>query len=109
ALLSTLIAALLGSAAGFLGGWLERIVLAVTDLSLALPWLFLLLTVRAMLPLDVPPMVSVIISFLMMVLLGWQAWVRVFCPAARGVRDSDFLLLARSSGCKPARLLLLQA
>jgi peptide/nickel transport system permease protein len=105
ALLSTVIAALLGSAAGFLGGWFERIVLAVTDLSLALPWLFLLLTVRALLPLDVPPMVSVIIAFLMMGLLGWQASVRVICAAARGVRDSDFLLLARSSGCKPSRLL----
>jgi len=108
ALLSTLIAAVLGSAAGFLGGWFERIVLAVTDISLALPWLFLLLTVRAMLPLDVPPMASVIIAFLMMGLLGWQASVRVICATARGVRDSDFLLLARSSGCKPSRLLLCQ-
>ena len=106
ALLSTLIAALLGCAAGFLGGWFERIVLAVTDLSLALPWLFLLLTVRAMLPLDVPPMASVIIAFLRMGLLGGQASVRVICAASRSVRDSDFLLLARSSGCKPARLLL---
>ena len=105
-LLSTLIAALLGSAAGLLGGWFERIVLAVTDLSLALPWLFLLLMVRAMLPLDVQPLVSVVIAFLMMGLLGWQASVRVICAAARGVRDSDFLLLARSSGCKPTRLLL---
>jgi peptide/nickel transport system permease protein len=106
ALLSTLIAAVLGSAAGFLGGWFERIILAATDLSLALPWLFLLLTVRAMLPLDVPPMVSVIIAFLMMGLLGWQASVRVIYAAARSIRDSDFLLLARSSGCKSARLLL---
>jgi peptide/nickel transport system permease protein len=106
ALLSTLIAALLGSAAGLLGGWFERIVLVVTDLSLALPWLFLLLMIRAMLPLDVPPLVSVVIAFLMMGLLGWQASVRVICAAARGVRDSDFLLLARASGCKPTRLLL---
>ena len=106
AFLSTLIAALLGSAAGFLGGWFERIILGVTDLSLALPWLFLLLTVRAILPLDVPPMVSVIVAFLMMGLLGWQASVRVICAAARGIKDSDYLLLARSSGCKPARLLL---
>lgn len=106
ALLSTLIAALLGSVAGLLGGWFERIVLAVTDLSLALPWLFLLLVVRAMLPLDVPPLISVVIAFLMMGLLGWQASVRVICAAARGVRDSDFLLLARSSGCKPSRLIL---
>jgi len=106
ALLSTLIAALLGSAAGFLGGRFERIVLVATDLSLALPWLFLLLTVRALLPLDVAPMVSVTIAFLMMGLLGWQASVRVICAAARSVRDSDYMLLARSSGCKPARLLL---
>jgi len=104
ALLSTLIAAFLGSVAGLLGGWFERIVLAATDLSLALPWLFLLLVVRALLPLDVPPLVSVVIAFLMMGLLGWQASVRVICAAARSVRDSDFLLLARSTGCKPARL-----
>jgi len=106
AFLSTVIAALLGSVAGLRGGWIERFILAATDLSLALPWLFLLLVVRAMLPLDVSPLVSVTIAFLMMGLLGWQASVRVICAAARGVRDSDFLLLARSSGCKPARLLL---
>ncbi len=105
ALLSTLIAAVLGSVAGMLGGWFERITFAATDLSLALPWLFLLLVVRAMLPLDVPPFVSVGIAFLMMGLLGWQACVRVICATTRGVRDSDFLLLARASGCKPARLL----
>ena len=105
AVLSTLIAAFLGSAAGLLGGWFERIVLAATDLSLALPWLFLLLVIRALLPLDVPPLVSVTIAFLMMGLLGWQASVRVICAAARGVRDSDYLLLARSSGCTPSRLL----
>ena len=57
-------------------------------------------------PLDVPPFVSVVIAFLMMGLLGWQAPIRVICAAARGVRDSDYLLLARSSGCRPARLLL---
>jgi len=105
ALLATLIAAFLGSVAGLLGGWLERIILAATDLSLALPWLFLLLVVRALLPLDVSPLVSVTIAFLMTGLLGWQASVRVICAAARGVRDSDFLLLARSSGCTPSRLL----
>ena len=105
ALLSTLISAFLGSVAGLLGGWFERMVLAATDLSLALPWLFLLLVVRALLPLDVPPLVSVVIAFLMMGLLGWQASVRVICASARGVRDSDFLLLARSTGCKSTRLL----
>jgi peptide/nickel transport system permease protein len=106
ALLATVIAALLGGVAGLFGGWFERVVLVLTDLSLALPWLFLLLTVRALLPLDVSPMLSVLIAFLMMGLLGWQSSVRVVCAAVRRIRDSDFLLLARSSGCKPSRLLL---
>jgi peptide/nickel transport system permease protein len=72
----------------------------------ALPWLFLLLTVRAMLPLDVSPMLSVVIAFAIMGMLGWQASVRVICAAVRGIRDSDFLLLGRCAGCTPARLLL---
>src|SRR5580704_18179015 len=52
AFLSTLIAALIGGAAGYLGGRWERAVTAGIDLFLSLPWLFLLLTVRALLPLN---------------------------------------------------------
>lgn len=106
ALLSTLIAGLVGGTAGLLGGWCERLLLAATDLSLALPWLFLLITVRAMLPLDVPPLVSIAVTFLLLGLLGWTASVRVVCAAARAVRNSDYLLLARSAGCKPLPLLV---
>jgi peptide/nickel transport system permease protein len=101
-----LIAGVLGAAAGFRGGWSERVVLAATDLTLALPWLFLLLTVRAMLPLDVSPMVSVAVTFLLLGLLGWPVSLRVVCAAARSIRNSDFLLLARSTGCPPLRLVV---
>ena len=38
ALIASLLAALIGGAAGFVGGWLERIVMAATDLFLSLPW-----------------------------------------------------------------------
>ena len=48
ALLSTLLAALIGGAAGYLGGRWERLVTAGVDLFLSLPWLFLLLAVRAL-------------------------------------------------------------
>src|ERR1700724_574131 len=43
ALLSTFIAALIGGLAGYLGGWWERLIMRFIDLSLSLPWLFLLL------------------------------------------------------------------
>ena len=108
ALLSTLLAVFVGGIAGYLGGWWERAAMAATDLFLAMPWLFLLLAVRAMLPLNVSPMASVAVTFLLLGILGWAASARVLCAGARGLRNSDFILLARASGVSGVRLLLIQ-
>jgi ABC-type dipeptide/oligopeptide/nickel transport system permease subunit len=106
ALFSSVLAALIGGAAGFLGGWLERCVLAATDLFLSLPWLFLLITVRALLPLNVSSVTSVVITFSLLGCLGWAAAARVVCADARAIQGSDFILLARASGSGGLRLLL---
>src|SRR5580765_9005076 len=47
ALLTATMAAFVGGTAGFAGGWVEDLVMSATDLFLSLPWLFLLMTVRA--------------------------------------------------------------
>ena len=105
ALLSTLLATLVGGIAGYLGGWCERTAMAATDLFLSMPWLFLLLAVRAMLPLNVSPIASMAVTFLLLGLLGWAASARVLCAGARGLRHSDFVLQARASGLRGFRLL----
>lgn len=104
ALLSTLMAALIGGLAGYLGGVWTRAAMAVTDLFLSLPWLFLLITVRAMMPLNVSPVVSVLVTFLMLGLLGWTSAARVLCASASSLRDSDFVRQARASGVCGSRL-----
>src|ERR1700692_2109302 len=63
ALVSTALAALIGGLAGYLGGIWLRLVRGFTDLFLFLPWLFLLITVPALLPLNVSPLTSVLITF----------------------------------------------
>jgi peptide/nickel transport system permease protein len=105
ALLATLLAAFIGGFAGFAGGWIERGVMAGTDLFLSLPWLFLLITVRALLPLNVSPFTSVLITFVMLGCLGWAGTARVICAGARALSQSDFVLLARASGINEFRLL----
>jgi ABC-type dipeptide/oligopeptide/nickel transport system permease subunit len=106
ALLSTMIAALLGAIAGFASGWPEKLILAVADLSMALPLFFVLLALRAVLPLDVSPVLSVIATFALLGLLGWPSALRVVWASARSLRNSDFLLLARASGCNRRRIVL---
>ncbi len=105
ALLSCAAAALIGGIAGLLGGWTERIVLATIDLFLSLPWLLLLLMVRACLPLNVSPIVSIAITFSMLGLLGWPASARVVQAAVSRLRNADFMLHAQAAGCTGWRLI----
>jgi peptide/nickel transport system permease protein len=104
ALLSTLMAALIGGLAGYLGGVWARVAMAVTDLFLSLPWLFLLITARAIMPLNVSPMISVLVTFLLLGLLGWTTASRVLCATAGSLRNADFVQQARASGVPAARL-----
>ncbi len=104
ALLSTLLAALVGGLAGYLGGAWARGAMAVTDLFLSLPWLFLLITVRALMPLNVSPLSSILVTFLMLGLLGWTSAARVLCTTAGSLRNSDFVQQARAAGIRGGRL-----
>jgi len=105
AALSVLLALFFGAVPGFLGGTSERAAKAVVDVMLSVPWLFLLLMVRAALPLNCSPAVSATITFLMLGLLGWGVPARVLMARARKLRQSEFVLLARGSGVSPGHLL----
>lgn len=59
-----------------------------------------------MLPLNVSPITSVVITFMLLGLLGWAAPSRVVRAGVRAVRNSDALLTARACGCQNSRLLL---
>jgi peptide/nickel transport system permease protein len=104
ALLSTLIAALIGGLAGYLGGRWERYITGGIDLFLALPWLFLLLTVRALLPLNTSPAASVAITFLLLGCLGWATPARIIRAGTRSLVNSDYLVQARATGVSGTRL-----
>jgi len=104
ALISTFLAALIGGLAGYLGGVWAKLAMAVTDLFLSLPWLFLLIAVRALMPLNVSPVFSVLATFLLLGLLGWTSAARVLCASAGSLRDSDFVKQARAAGIRGGRL-----
>ncbi len=104
-LISVLLAAVVGGIAGYVGGIPQRAVKAGIDLFLSLPWLLLLLVARAMLPLNVSPMVSVVVTFALLGTLGWAGSARVLSAGVQAIRESEFVLQARASGISGGRLL----
>jgi peptide/nickel transport system permease protein len=105
ALLATILAVFVGAIAGYVGGAWEQVATSMIDLFLSLPWLFLLIAVRAMLPLNVSPLASVAVTFAMLGMLGWAASAHVLCASARQLKSSGFVLQARASGSSAARVL----
>jgi len=104
ALVSVGLALLAGLTAGYLGGWWERAATAAMDLCQSLPWLFLLLAVRTMLPLNSDPAASVVATFALLGLLGWAGPARIALAAVKRHLASDFVLAARSQGCSEWRI-----
>jgi peptide/nickel transport system permease protein len=108
ALLTTLLAASIGGTAGYFGGRWERLVLAGTDLFLSLPWLFLLLAVRALLPLNASPYASVLLTFLLLGCLGWANPARIVRAATRTLASSEYIVHAKAAGVSGFRLFWFQ-
>lgn len=104
AFISVLLATVIGGVAGYGGGRWERLAMSTADLFLCMPWLFLLLAARALLPLNVSPLISATVTFLLLGLLGWASAARILCAGTRKLRNSDFVVQARASGMHGFRL-----
>lgn len=101
ALMALGLGALVGAAAGLLGGWVDSVLMRLTDVALSVPRLFLALLLVAIYGPSLPTTVLV---------LGATSWM----PAARllrgeilTVRERDFVKAARAAGVRPLRLALL--
>ena len=104
AALSCALALILGALSGFAGGFVETLLLSCIGVVDSVPWLFLFLAVRALLPLNVSPSASIWITFAMLAVLGWTHAARVFQAAAREFRNSDAIVFARACGIAGWRL-----
>ncbi|HEX3552354.1 MAG TPA: ABC transporter permease [Thermoanaerobaculia bacterium] len=89
---------LAGAAAGFRGGWLDQVLMRTSELFLALPWLYLLLAVRAVLPLDLAPSGSFLLLVAVLGAVGWARPARLVRGAVLSARSRDYVLAAQGFG-----------
>ena len=100
ALATTAAAAGVGTLAAFGPPALAWGLMLISDVFLALPWLFLLIMVRSALPLTTPPEQSAVITFLMLAALGWPPCARAVYRGARNLRNSEWMLQAHATGLR---------
>ena len=96
----------IGTAAGYYGGWRDEVLMRVTELFLALPWLYLLLGLRAFLPLSVSPVEGFLLIVIVIGLVGWARPARLIRGVVLSAKERDFVRAARSFGAPDGYLLL---
>ncbi len=97
--------ACIGSCAGYFGGWTDEILMRASELCLALPWLYLLLAMRAFLPLSVSPLTAFFLIVVVVGTLGWARPARLIRGVVLSAKERDFVCAARGFGASHAYLL----
>lgn len=97
-LLSLLIGTVLGAIAGHFGGIIDTIGMRASELALALPSLYLLLAMRAVLPLHIGATQAFLLISGVIGIIGWARPARLIRGAVLSARERSYVTAARGFG-----------
>jgi len=93
AMISTGLAAIVGSVAGYFGGWVDRALMWIVDLLLVIPsFLIIAILMRNV------TSAGWIVLVLLIALFGWMITARIVRGMTLSLREREFVLAARYSG-----------
>jgi peptide/nickel transport system permease protein len=100
ALISTGLAAIVGSVAGYFGGWVDRALMWIVDLLLVIPsFLIIAIIMRNV------QNAGWIVLVLLIALFGWMITARIVRGMTLSLREREFVLAARYSGVSSAGII----
>jgi len=103
---ATLLGGVVGGVSGYAGGRLDLLLSRLTEFVLVLPAIYVVLALRAALPLVVPPRTVFLSLATIFVLLGWPTVARGVRAIVASERARDYVAAAEALGARPVRVLL---
>ena len=90
----------MGSVAGYLGGWFDNVVMRITDIFIGFPPLILALAVNAVLGRGFTQTVAAV------ALTWWPSYARLIRAQILTVKNEQYVMAARAAGVRPAGILV---
>ena len=100
ALLAAPVGLLVGTAAGYAGGWLDAVLMRITDIFLAFPKLILALAFVAALG---PGIENAVIAI---AITSWPPYARIARAETLTIRQADYISAVKLLGASPVRIVL---
>ena len=105
-LFAVLVGALVGAVAGYAGGWLDELLSRGGDFVLLLPATYVVLALRAVMPLVLPPFTVFMLLTIILAIVGAPIVARGVRAVVASERQRDYIAAARAVGAGPPRLLI---
>ena len=100
-ILIVFIGVVIGSIAGYLGGWADNLLMRFVDIMLSLPGLFIILMITAFFGQG-----NVWVVIIAIGLTGWTTAARLVRAEFLSLREVDYVQAARALGASPQRIIL---
>lgn len=101
-LISVMVGVFLGAISGYYGKWGDAVIMRVTDIFLAFPYILFAILILAVLPPTVRGIFPVILAI---GLLGWPTFARLFRGSVLSVKENDYVDAGRALGASDTRLM----
>jgi peptide/nickel transport system permease protein len=102
---AVLIGALAGAWAGYRGGWVDDAIMRVADFVLVLPVIYVVLVLRAVLPLVLPARTVFLLVAWIFIAVGWPFVAKGVRGIIAAERSREYVQAAQSLGAGPLRIL----
>ncbi len=89
---------LIGSLAGYFGGWVDNAAMRLVELLMAIPGLYLLLALRSAFAAHVPSDQMYLLIVIILAFIGWAATARIIRGMSLSLRQRQFVLAAEVLG-----------
>lgn len=103
--ISVVLGMILGGIAGFFRGWIDTVIMRLVEVLSAVPELFLLITLRALFPLDINPLLVMYFIIAILAVIGWGGIARTVRSQLLTTRELDYVQAAQALGASDTRII----
>jgi peptide/nickel transport system permease protein len=105
-LVSFTLGLLLGGVSGYLGGWVDGLIMRSSEVLLSIPGLYLIIALRSAFPARLPSWQVYLAIVAILALIGWAGLARVIRGMVLSIRRSDYVTAAEALGLSRARIIV---
>lgn len=103
--ISLIVGIALGGFAGYYAGWFDELIMRAAEIFMTMPWLYLLLAVRAFLPLHIASNDVFLMLFAVLGIIGWARPARLIRGVVLSAKNRDYVLAAKGFGASDTYIL----